>query len=135
MRKVMRTNSIEDILERFRLNWEGYIRQYRFLLLLTILAAVADAASTAYFMCRTGPDAEGHPVIRLISVTLGPILGPIISKLCQFSAIVVLTVYLRRWATYILVTVIVLYAWASWYNVWGCDLYHPRLLYLIDRLS
>ena len=131
----MRINSIEDILERFRLNWEGYIRQYRVLLILTILAAVADAFSTAYFMSRTGPDAEGHPLIRLISVVLGPIFGPIISKSCQFSVIVVLTVYLRRWATYIFVAVIILYIWAAWYNVWGCDLYYPRLLYLIDRLS
>jgi hypothetical protein len=126
---------MEDILDRFRVNWEGYIRQYRVLLILTILVALADAASTIYFMCQTGPDTEGHPVIRQISMVLGPILGPIISKVCQFSVIVVLTVYLRRWATYILVTVIVLYAWAAWYNVWGCDLYYPRLLYLIDRLS
>ena len=81
---------MEDILERFRMNWEGYIRQYRVFLVLTILAAVADAASTIYFMCRTGPDAEGHPAIRLISIVFGPVLGPIVSKLCQLSVIVIL---------------------------------------------
>lgn len=124
-----------DIVERFRINWKGYLRQYRFFLILTVIAALADAASTVYFMLRTGPDAEGHPVIRIISMVFGPVLGPVISKVCQFSAIVVLTVYLRRWAMYIFVAVIILYTWAAWYNVWGCELYYPRLLDWIDRLS
>ena len=131
----MRINSMEDILGRFRVNWKGYIQQYRVFLILTILAALADAASTVYFMCRTGPDAEGHPAIRLISIVFGPVLGPIISKLCQLSVIVILTVYLRRWAIYIFVAVIILYAWAAWYNIWDCDLYYPRLLYWLDRLT
>jgi mannose/fructose/N-acetylgalactosamine-specific phosphotransferase system component IID len=112
---------MEDIQKRLRMNWEGYIRQYRVLLALTILAALADAASTIYFMLRTGPDAEGHPAIRVVSTVFGPILGPIISKLLQLTVVVALTVYLRRLATYIFVAVIVLYAWAAWYNVWGCD--------------
>lgn len=131
----MRIRSKSDILERFRMNWEGYIRHYRAFLALTFLAALADAASTIYFMCRTGPDSEGHPAIRLISVVFGPILGPIVSKVCQLSVIVVLTVYLRRWAIYIFVAVIILYTWAAWYNIWGCDLYYPRLLDWLDHVS
>lgn len=130
----MRINSMEDILGQFRVNWEGYVRQYRVFLILTVVAASADAASTMYFMCRTGPDAEGHPAIRLISIVFGPVLGPVISKLCQLSVIVILTVYLRRWAIYVFVAVIILYAWATWYNIWGCDLYYPRLLYWLDHL-
>lgn len=130
----MRINSIEDILKRFRINWEGYIRQCRFLLVLTILTALADAASTVYFMLKAGPDAESHPTIRLISIVLGPILGPILGKLCQLTVVVALTVYLRRWAIYIFVAVIILYTWAAWYNIWGSDLYYPRLLYWLDHL-
>ena len=125
---------MEDILKRFRTNWEGYIRKYGILLALTILAALADAASTVYFMCRTGPDTESHPAIRLISIVFGPILGPIFGKLCQLTVIVALTVYLRRWAVYIFMTVIILYTWAAWYNIWGSDLYYPRLLYWLDHL-
>jgi len=121
--------------ERFRVNWEGYIRDYRVFLILTVFAALADAASTVYFMLRAGPDAEGHPAIRLISAVFGTILGPIAGKLCQFIAVVALTVYLRSCAAYIFVAVIVLYAWAAWYNVWGCDLYYPRLLYWLDNLA
>lgn len=130
----MRIRSARDIVERFRVNWEGYIHECRLFLILTVLAALADAASTVCFMLRAGPDAEGHPAIRLVSVIFGPILGPIVGKLCQFTAVVALTVYLRRWAAYIFVAVIVLYAWAAWYNVWGCDLYYPRLLDWLDHL-
>jgi hypothetical protein len=119
----MRVRSISDIIERFRTNWSGYVREYRFLLALAVFAALADAVSTVYFMLRAGPDAEGHPAIRLVSMVLGPVFGPIVGKLFQFIVVVALTVYLRRWATCIFVAVIVLYTWAAWYNVWGCDSY------------
>jgi len=99
-----------------------------------VLAALADGASTAYFMLRAGADAEGHPAVRLVSAVMGSILGPIVGKLCQLIVVVGLTVYLRRWAAYIFVAVIVLYTWAAWYNVWGCDLYYPRLLDWLDHL-
>ncbi|MFH1718815.1 MAG: hypothetical protein ABIF19_15780, partial [Planctomycetota bacterium] len=120
--------------ERFRFNWDGYVRNYRVLLVLTLLAALADAASTAYFMLQAGPDAEGHPAIRLLSWLLGPVLGPVIGKLCQLTALIALTVYLRRQAIYIFAAVIILYLWAAWYNIWGCDLYYPRLLEWLERL-
>jgi hypothetical protein len=131
----MRIRSARNIVERFRTNWEGYIREFRVFLILTALAAVADATSTVYFMLQAGPDAEGHPAIRMISAVFGPILGPIIGKLCQLTVVVALTIYLRRWAIYIFVAVIILYAWAAWYNVWGCDLYYPRLLDWLDHIS
>lgn len=119
--KSIRIRSIRDIVERFHVNSEGYIREYRIFLVLTVIAAVVDAASTIYFMLRTSPDVEGHPAIRLISIVFGPIFGPIVSKLIQLTVIVALTVYLRHWATYIFVAVIILYTWAAWYNLWGCD--------------
>jgi hypothetical protein len=119
--KAMRIRSAKDIVERFRVNWKGYIRECRVFLILTMFAALADGASTVYFMLRAGPDAEGHPAIRLVSTVFSPILGPIISKLLQLTVVVALTVYLHRLAIYIFVAVIVLYTWAAWYNVWGCD--------------
>lgn len=128
----MPIKSFRDIIERFRLNWSGYIHDYRPYLILTFLAALADAASTVYFMLQTGPEAEGHPAIRILSQLLGPVLGPIIGKLCQFGAIMALTVYLRRQARYIFIALVILYIWAAWYNVWGCKLYYPRLLQLLE---
>ncbi len=130
----MRVRSTKDIVERFRTNWSGYVREYHLFLALTILAALADAASTVYFMLQGGPDAEGHPAVRLVSMVLGPMFGPILGKLCQFIVVVALTIYLRRWAVPIFVAVIILYVWAAWYNVWGCELYYPRLLEWLDHL-
>lgn len=44
-------------------------------------------------------------------------LGPVVGKLAQFAAVVLLTVFLRRWAVYLFIAVIILYAWAAIYNV------------------
>ncbi|MHC4540236.1 MAG: hypothetical protein ACYS74_10710 [Planctomycetota bacterium] len=130
----MRVRTIRDIVERFRTNWKGYVHECRFLLILTVFAALVDAISTMHFMLEAGPGAEGHPAVRLVSTALGPVFGPLVGKLCQFVAIIALTVYLRRWAAHIFIAVIILYIWAAWYNIWGCELYYPRLLEWLDHL-
>lgn len=127
--------SLKDVVTRFRENQRGYVRQFRLWLVLTGAAAVADTGSTIYFMLTEGPEAEGHPAVRLISMLLGPVFGPIVGKACQFGVVFALTVYLRRYAIYIFVAVIILYAWAAWYNIWGCHLYYPRLLQWLQWLA
>ncbi|MDI6451062.1 hypothetical protein [Anaerobaca lacustris] len=122
---MTRIQSIQDIPAQLRGNWPGYLAQYWIFLVLLALAAIADMLSTVFFMAIDGPEAESHPVIRLISVVLGPVLGPVIGKLSQVAAAVVLTVYLRRWAIYIFVAVIILYAWAAVYNVVATPLLLP----------
>jgi hypothetical protein len=126
--------SIHGIFKHFRANWHGYLRRFWILLVLTVLAAAADMFSTIRFMLLEGPEAEGHPAVRLLATFFGPVFGPVIGKLCQFVVIITVTVYLRRWAVYIFVTVIILYAWAAWYNIWGQHLYYPRLLKLLEHL-
>lgn len=109
--------SIDDVVMRMRANWPGYVSAYRVLLILVVLAAAADGLSTVFFMLIRGPYEEAHPVIRWISMHLGPILGPFVGKALQIAALVVVTVYLRRWAVYLFVSAIILYAWAAWYNI------------------
>ena len=118
----------KNVIERFKANATGYFQQFRVLLVLTLLAAVLDALSTIHFMSTEGADQEVHPAIRIVSAFLGPVAGPIVGKICQLLATVVVTIYLRSYAKYILLVVIILYAWAAWYNVWGRHLYVPRLL-------
>jgi hypothetical protein len=129
----MRT--FRDVLARFRENWVGYVREYRVLLALVFLASLADTASTIHFMLSQGPSAEGHPAVRLISEAYGPIFGPVLGKTVQFLTIVGVTVFLRRWALFIFIPIIILYTWAAWYNVWGHELYHPRLVQWLERLA
>ena len=131
--KPVRT--MQDVVERLQTNWQGYVRTYWPFLILVSLAAMADMLSTVYFMIVMGPDVERHPTVRLFSTLLGPVAGPIIGKLWQFAALLAVTVYLRRWARYIFVTVIFLYTWAAWYNIWGYHVYYPVLLHWIDRLT
>lgn len=120
---------------RFRENWQGYVCRYRVFLVLTALACLADMASTIYFMLIRGPGAEGHPAVREFSFLLGPILGPVFGKAVQFFVVIGLTVFLRRWAVHIFITVIILYTWAAWYNIWGQNLYYPRLFQILTRLG
>ena len=117
--------SIRDIRERFQVNWNGYLAQYWIFLLLLAVAAIADMLSTVFFMVIEGPEAERHPLIRLISMVLGPMTGPVVGKLFQFATVIVVTVFLRRWALYILVAVIILYAWAAAYNMAATPLLLP----------
>jgi hypothetical protein len=135
MPKMSQIRSLHDVVTRFRENWVGYAREYRVLLILTILATLADAASTIYFMLHRGPGPEQHPMVRTVSYLLGPILGPLIGKSVQFFALIGLTVFLRRWARYIFLAVIVIYTWAAWYNFWGHHYYYPRLLQILDHVT
>lgn len=127
--------SFQDVVTTFRENEVGFVREYRLLLALVVLASLADMGSTIYFMLSRGPAAEGHPAVRMVSEAFGPILGPILGKSIQFFTTIGVTVFLRRWATFILIPVIILYAWAAWYNVWGYNLYLPRLVQWLDVLA
>ena len=83
---MKRIRTISDIIERFRTNWQGFLRRYWILITLTTLAAVADMFSTVYFMHVEGAAMERHPTIRLLSLFLGPMLGPVVGKLWQLIA-------------------------------------------------
>jgi len=113
----------------------GYVRQYRIFLILVLLASLADMASTIHFMVYAGADVELHPTVRFVSVFFGPWLGPVLGKTIQVIVVVTLTVFLRRQAIFIFIPVIILYTWAAWYNVWGYQLYYPRLLHVLEHLA
>ncbi|MEN6332698.1 MAG: hypothetical protein ABFE01_00470 [Phycisphaerales bacterium] len=127
--------SFRDVATRFRENWIGYVHEYRILLILVLLASLADMASTIYFMLSRGPAAEGHPAVRMFSEAYGPIFGPLLGKAVQFLTLIGVTVFLRRWALFIFVPIIILYTWAAWYNVWGHTLYEPRLIDWLEHLA
>ncbi len=127
--------SFRDVLARFRANRVGFVREYRVLLALVVLASLADMASTIHFMLSRGPAAEGHPAVRMVSVAFGPVLGPILGKSIQFLTLLGVTVFLRRRATFIFIPVIILYTWAAWYNIWGHALYYPPLVRWLDLLA
>lgn len=133
--RLSQIRSSRDVATRFRENWIGYVQEYRVALILVVLASLADMASTTHFMLSRGPGAEGHPAVRMLAQIYGPILGPFLGKAVQFLTLIGVTVFLRRWALFIMVPTVILYAWAAWYNVWGHALYLPRLVQWLDVLA
>ena len=131
----MQETSLAKAVNRFNNNWTGYIAEYRVLLIVTLLAAIADMVSTCRFMLVEGAETEAHPCVRLVFMVLGPIAGPLVGKICQLAALLAMTVYFRRYAIYLFIPVIILYSWAAWYNTWGRQLYYPRLLWLLEYIG
>jgi len=116
------------VVDRFRRNSVGYFTEFRFFLAITFVAALLDRLSTIHFMKLDGPDQEMHPAVRIVSNVFGTVAGPVIGKVCQLAAIMLVTIYLRPQAKYIFLVVVVLYCWAAWFNVWGRYIYVPRVL-------
>ena len=115
---MTRIGSWRDIITRLRDNARGYFRELRAFLAVALIAALADLASTIYFMLKHGVDAELHPAIRMVSWAFGPIVGPVLSKVCQLAALGLVTLYLRRWAKPILIAASLFYTLAACYNFW-----------------
>ena len=119
------------IIERYRRNRPGFWRTYRWLLAIFFVGLLCDAVSTIRFMRSEGPEAETNPGIRMVSQVLGPagiFIGPLIAVFGKTAAALLVSIYWRRGAAYVLLVGSILSYWAAWYNVWGADLYVPRLL-------
>ena len=115
-------------MNRLRWNARDYFNELSYFLIVFSIAATLDLITTIHFMLKDGTATELHPAIRIVAWILGPIWGPIFGKVCQFLAALVVTAYFRSYARIILVVATFLYAWAAWYNVWGKNLYVPRLM-------
>jgi len=108
--------------ERFKRNSRGFWRVYWWIVLLFVGALAADGTTTIYFMLKAGAEAELHPVIRVVSIILGPIARPVLSVIAKafsgkaFSGIIV-AVYCRRFAAYILIAGTIVSLYAAWYNI------------------
>jgi hypothetical protein len=110
---------------RFRKNAQGFFRAYRWLLIVFVVSLFCDAASTVHFMLKLGPEPEIHPVVRIVAIIAGPVAGPLLGALAKTVAGILVAIYCRRFAVYILILASMTSLWAAWYNVWGKELYYP----------
>ncbi len=108
-----------DIAKRFRANSKGFWRQYKWLVIIFVLALICDGASTVYFMRETGPEYELHPAVQYLSELFGHVAGPIIGMTLKGIAGISLAIYLRKYAICIFVAASVTFFGAAWYNVCG----------------
>jgi hypothetical protein len=86
-----------------------------------LVGAVADGVTTWQFMAEEGPALELHPIVRLVSHWWGPVLGPIVGKVGQLLAVLLLAVVLRSHARLLLGIATVSYLFAAVYNTWLRD--------------
>ncbi len=115
------------IRERFAKNWEGFWRQWKFVIVVFYFALLLDAVSTIYFMRYEGVEAEMHPMVNQMSRLCGPIAGPLLGAAFKGIAGIVVAVFWRRIAGFIFVTVSLISFWAAWYNLWGHRIYQPAI--------
>jgi len=116
------------IVSKFKQNSRGFLKDYRWFIVVFTFSLLCDAASTIVFMLREGPNIEMHPVIRYVSEMLGPILGPLLSAAFKIAAGTAVAIYCRRFAAHIFITVSIISFWAAWYNIWGYKIYTPNIM-------
>jgi hypothetical protein len=92
-------------------------KEYRALFVLLLLSALMDAASTTYFMQRTGPGPELNVVVRLLSYAYGPIAGPLLGKIYQIFAVWVLTLLTPKLSRFVCAMIIVFNCYATMINM------------------
>jgi hypothetical protein len=116
------------LVSKFRENYRGFWKDYRWFVVVFVISLFCDAASTMHFMLREGPDVEMHIVIRFISRLLGPVAGPLVGAVGKAVAGVIVGVFCRKFAAYIFITASIISFWAAWYNIWGYQLYTPIIM-------
>ncbi len=121
---------LKPVINRFTQNHKGFYKVFWPMVLLFSLGMMADAASTIYFILKDGSvDREVNVSIRIACDILGPVGGPIFGAICKIVAGLLVAIYLRRIAFYLFLIGIIISFWAAWYNIWGADIYIPRILH------
>jgi hypothetical protein len=120
-------SQFDPVMSRFARNGRNYWRDCGPYLIVLCLCALADGASTVWFMQNEGVETEWNPIVRNAAMVLGPLLGTIVGKAFQIGAGIVVTLYWRRWAPHVFLAASVIYLWAAWHNVWGRHLSTPGL--------
>jgi hypothetical protein len=119
-------------ISRLRRNYPGYFREFWPYISLSVIASYLDFLTTWHYMKEGGVTDEFHPAIRLVAVITGPLIGPIIGKLSQLLALILLTVSFREAARIIFIPIIIIYLYGAWYNTWGINIYTPLFLKLFS---
>ena len=88
------------------------------LIAVFILSALADFATTVWFMSSRESISSSIPGIRLFGYAYGRTVGPLAGKVVQAGGIVGLAVFLPRMGRLLLVIATIIYATGAAYNFW-----------------
>ena len=79
-------------------------------------------------MLKDGTEFEIHVAVAFVSRLFGPVVGPLIGGIAKIVAGIMVVIYCRKFAPYILLTASVISFWAAWYNIWGVNVYAANIL-------
>ena len=102
-----------ETINSYKENFKGFFYVHRFYILVLIIAAYADGLSTIYFMEKTSPLNEIHPIIRYLAVNYGIVVGTIIGKVGQIVIGTFAIIYFRNFSKWLFVIAIISYTFAS----------------------
>lgn len=106
----------------------GLLHCYWQYLLLFFAALLLDAVSTTDFMRHHGTSGEIHPLVRLYSEGLGPLLGPLAGACFKAAAGILAALYFAKFARLIFSIVAATAFLAACYNLWASELYIAGIL-------
>ena len=87
MSEVIQTESMLGAASHFEDSRAALFTKHRCLFVMLLVTAAMDALTTYLFMSVLGIAEESNPVVRLLSVQFGIIVGPLLGKLFQIVAV------------------------------------------------
>ena len=104
------------IKNRYVENFKGFFYEHRFFIVLLIMVGYVDVVSTIYFMEKTSPLNEIHPLIRYLAINYGIVLGTVIGKLIQIFVGLLAVIYFRKISKFLITFTAVMYGIAAMSN-------------------
>ena len=116
------------VASKLHTNSHNFYADFRWLILIFILAMFCDTLSTINFLTQR-TFRELNPLWRFISSEkmFGPLIGPLVTAFYRVVVGLLIAVYYRKFASIILITASILGFWAAWYNIWGFKIYTPAI--------
>ena len=105
------------IRDRFIRNTEGFFETYKFPITLLAVTALLDAFSTFCFMYVLGVEYELHPIVRGLSGTLGPVVGPFLGGALKIVLGITAIIYIRKFEKHLMMAASIFYAYAFMHNL------------------
>ena len=93
--------------------------RYRWPLFFLALAAFLDGVTTYRFLHTVGPQAEVHPVQRILFTWLCPMAGILLAKAGQVICAVLVAAWWQPWCRWLMLLTATLYGLAAMSNQFG----------------
>ena len=100
-------------------NCRSLWRNHSWLLTVFFLSLLSDAVSTIYVMLKFGIEIELHPVIYFVSKILGPVCGPLFGAVAKIIAVILVAIYSKKLAFYLILVATAISFLAAAYNLWN----------------